>query len=193
MGCFWRAWPCEWAVITLPWDKAGQVWWACVSQSILFPILPSVSSLMSGTAALKLLDSATVSLQMCLWLLNQDFPLICLFAVAQLNNSRLNANSTPQEVAGVMLSKAETGVTTTISIKDTWKNCCFQFFYKTWLIRLIFCTGEDPSDVARPYGLCDSTLAADQYRLVNPENTYNLSHIFLNIVILILMWAYFAI
>lgn len=74
---------------------------------------------------------------------------------------------------------------------QTLKNkSCFQLFYKTWLIRLIFCTGEDPSDVARPYGLCDSTLAADQYRLVDPENTYNLSHNFLNIVQLILMWAY---
>lgn len=59
--------------------------------------------------------------------------------MVQLNNSRLNANSMPKEVVGVMLSKVETGVTTTISFEDTLK---MNIFFDGYTAQIQF-TGTD--------------------------------------------------
>lgn len=62
-----------------------------------------------------------------------------LSAVTQVNNQLLNINSTPQEAAGAMLSKNETGVTAVFSFTEPLK---LHFFFDGYTAQIQF-TGTD--------------------------------------------------
>lgn len=67
------------------------------------------------------------------------FPPLCLSAVTQVNNQLLNVNSAPQEAAGAMLSKNETGVTALFNFTEPLK---LHLFFDGFTAQLQF-TGTD--------------------------------------------------
>lgn len=77
---------------------------------------------MLQNAVFQAMDSGIVSsLSEVLTKVEVMFPPLCFSSVMQLNNQPQHVNSTPQEVAGVMLYKDKTGVTAKFDINSTVK------------------------------------------------------------------------